>query len=361
MHSLCRCSFKEDKAEKENLILRFVNPTFINTEMYVPYSMNDANLLESIARELEEGKKCILLHVNADPDALGSAAALALAFSEITIGTCGGLSKNGKNLQKNLAIEVVDNPDISTFDKVIVLDTPSPNRLGQYENQLENPIVIDHHTKSFEWDTELCYIDENMASCGEIIYKILKLGKREINRKIGLALLAGILTDTGKFSYANSNTLITFGEIMDSSGVDMEDVLTIFEEEHETDYSKRISRLKGAQRLRFEKVGGYIIAVSQIGSFEASVCNSLIFLGADVAFVGSQREEKFRISARAIQNALSEGLHLGNLLVDIGKENGCEGGGHNGAAGLTGSGDVEAMLNICMHRVKACFSGKTRG
>lgn len=329
--------------------------------MYVPDSMNDINILKSIARELEEGKKCILLHVNADPDALGSAAALAMAFSDVTIGTCGGLSKNGKNLQKNLAIEVVDNPDISAFDKVIVLDTPSPKRLGQYENKLEKPIVIDHHTKSYNWDTELCYIDENMASCGEIVYQILKLGEREITRKIGLALLTGILTDTGKFSYANSKTLIAFGEIMNISGVDMEEVLSVFEEEHETDYSKKISRLKGAQRLRFERVGGHIIAVSQIGSFEASVCNALIFLGADVAFVGSQREEEFRISARAIQTALSQGLHLGNLLADMGKENGCEGGGHNGAAGLTGTGDVEAMLNICMQRVKACFSGKNRG
>jgi nanoRNase/pAp phosphatase (c-di-AMP/oligoRNAs hydrolase) len=323
--------------------------------------MNEINILESITRELEEGKKCILLHVNADPDALGSAAALAMAFSDVTIATCGGLSKNGKNLQKNLAIEVVDNPDISEFDKVIVLDTPSPNRLGQYENRLKTPIVIDHHTRSFEWDTELSYIDENIASCGEIVYQILKLGKREITRKIALALLAGILTDTGKFSHANSKTLIAFGEIMDASHVDMEEVLSIFEEEHETDYSKRISRLKGAQRLRFERVGGHIIAVSQIGSFEASVCNALIYLGADVAFVGSQRDEEFRISARATQDALSEGLHLGNFLADIGKENGCEGGGHNGAAGLTGWGDVEAMLNICMQRVKAHFSVKNRG
>jgi nanoRNase/pAp phosphatase (c-di-AMP/oligoRNAs hydrolase) len=329
--------------------------------MYLPDSMNDTNILESITRELEEGRKCILLHVNADPDALGSAAALALSFSDVTIGTCGGLSKNGKNLQKNLAIEVADNPDISAFDKVIVLDTPSPNRLGQYENILENPIVIDHHTRSFDWDTKLCYINENMASCGEIVYQILKLRNRNISRNIGLALLAAILTDTGKFSYANSKTMIAFGEIMNASGVDMEDVLSVFEEEHETDYSKRISRLKGAQRLRFERVGGHIIVVSQIGSFEASVCNALIFLGADVAFVGSQREEELRISARANQTALSGDLHLGNLLADIGKENGCEGGGHDGAAGLTGTGDVEAMLNICMQRVKAGFSGKFRG
>ncbi len=323
--------------------------------------MKDEDVLSDILGEFEVGKKCILLHVNADPDALGSAAALAWTFSNVTIGACGGISKNGKNLQSNLEIEIEDNPDISLFDKVIVLDTPSPKRLGEYENKLSNPIIIDHHARTFEWNTLLCYINENMTSCGEIIYRILKLGKKDITPKIGLALLAGILTDTGKFSYANPKTLFSFAEIMELSGVEMEEVLSIFEEEHETDYSRKISRLKGAQRLRYEIINRHIITVTQASTFEASVCNALIFLGSDVGFVGSQREEEFRISARANQATISEGLHLGNLMADIGKENGCDGGGHDGAAGLSGIGDVEAMLNICADRTKACISGIIRG
>ncbi len=110
--------------------------------------------------------------------------------------------------------------------------------------------------------------------------------------------------------------------------------------------------MKGGQRLRYQSLGNYIVAVSQVSSFESDVSGALLSLGADIAFVGSQREDGFRISARATQTIVKEGLHLGNLMVDVGKENGCNGGGHDGAAGLSGVGDVEAMLNICIKRTK---------
>jgi phosphoesterase RecJ-like protein len=310
------------------------------------------SMLEDILHELENGKKCVLLHVNADPDALGCAIALSLAFPDVSIGAVGGLSKNGKSLQKNLEVEVIEKPDISLYDKIVIVDSPSPDRLGEFKDKLKNFIVIDHHSKTFDWETGISYVDEGKASCGEIIYQILKLGEKKITDKIGLALLAGILTDTGKFSYANSDALKTYGEIMEESGVGMKDVISVFEEEHETDYSRKISRLKGGQRLRYQSSGGYIVAVSQVSSFESDVCNALLSLGADVAFVGSQRDDEFRISSRATQNILKEGFHLGNLMADVGKENGCNGGGHDGAAGLSGVGDVEAMLNICIKRTK---------
>ncbi len=313
---------------------------------------NGKEMLEKILHELETGTKCVLLHVNADPDALGCAVALHLAFPDVAIGAAEGLSKNSKSIQNNLDIEILEKPDTSLFDRTILVDIPSPERVGEYKEKLGNHIVIDHHSQTFNWETELCYVDENKTSCAEIIYEILKLGEIKITPKIGLALLAGIMTDTGKFSYANASTLKTFAEIMEESCVGMDDVLLLFEEEHETDYSKKISRLKGAQRLKYQRKGGFIIAVSSVSSFEASVCNALLSLGADCAFVGSQRENEFRISARANSAIIKNGLHLGNIMAEIGGENGCEGGGHDGAAGLTGQGDVEAMLNICIERIK---------
>ncbi len=314
-------------------------------------------MLENILRELERGKKCIMLHSNADPDALGSAIALSLAFPHTSIGTVEGLSKNGKSLQRYLGVEVIENPDTSLYDKIVVVDSSSPDRLGEFSGKLVNPIVIDHHTRTSEWKTELYYVDEGKASCAEIIYQLLKIGDKEITPKIGLALLAGILTDTGKFSYADAGTLKTFAEIMEISDMSLGDVLSVFEEEHETDYSRKISRLKGAQRLIFHSVNRYVVAVSQVGAFESSVCNALISLGADVAFVGSQRENEFRVSARATKDMVKKGLHLGNLLADIAKENSCNGGGHDGAAGLNGVGDAEAMLHICTERTKEVFMG----
>ena len=100
----------------------------------------------------------------------------------------------------------------------------------------------------------------------------------------------------------------------------------------------------------------YIVCVSQISTFEASVCSALISLGANVSFVGSQRDDEFRISARTRHDMVELGLHLGNLMAEIGEEIGCKGGGHDGAAGLSGTGDVEAVLNICMERMKGALS-----
>ncbi|UCE72948.1 MAG: DHH family phosphoesterase [Methanomassiliicoccales archaeon] len=307
-------------------------------------------MIEDILDELESGTKCVLLHVNADPDALGCAMALSLVFPNVSIGAVGGLSKNGKLLQRRLGLEVIEEPEISIYDKIVVVDCASSERLGRYQEKLTNPIVIDHHQNNYDWNTKLSFVDEKKSSCGELVYQILKQGKKRITHSVGLALLTGILTDTGKFTHADAGTLKTFAQIMEESGVDMDEVLSIFAEEHETDYSRRISRLKGAQRLRYQSTGGFIVALSQVGSFESSVCGAILSLGADCAFVGSQRDDVFRISGRATQTLVKNGFTLGNLMTDIANENGCEGGGHDGAAGINGVGDVEAMLNICMKR-----------
>jgi len=112
------------------------------------------------------------------------------------------------------------------------------------------------------------------------------------------------------------------------------------------DISERVSQLKGAQRLKYWKVGEFIVAISQGSAFEASVCKSLLNLGADIVFVGSQRGPQFRVSARATAELVRQGLHLGRLMGDVGSETTNGGGGHPGAAGITGTGDVEAILNI---------------
>ncbi len=51
-------------------------------------------MLSSIANELsKEGGTLVLLHGNADPDALASAYAVQQAFPDVTIGVPGGLDR----------------------------------------------------------------------------------------------------------------------------------------------------------------------------------------------------------------------------------------------------------------------------
>jgi len=302
-------------------------------------------VLSKIASELEKGDFVILLHGNADPDALASAFAVKSSFSQIVIGVPGGLDRVSKVLAKVLDVETVENVHLNA-GRYLILDTSGPEQLNANVD-LSNAVVIDHHTRNSKWEkARLYHCDDAKSSCSEIIYELLKRSGKKISKNVALALMFGILTDSGYFKFAKPSTLSTFAELMSLYGTQMDEVMGLAD--LDTDISERISQLKGAQRLKYWKIGNFIVASSQGSAFEASVCKSLISLGADVAFVGSQRGEQFRISARATQAIARKGLHLGRLLGAVGSETTNGGGGHPGAAGITGVGDVEAILNICV-------------
>lgn len=310
-------------------------------------------MLRDIASKLERGRKLILVHGNADPDALGSAFAIARAFPEATIVAPGGLDRISKVVAERMGATVVEEADPADYDLVVVVDTSSPDQLESMSDVPPGSVVIDHHARSEKWSGCVYYCDESKRSCAEIVIELIQMAGREIDREMGLVLLVAMLTDSGHFRYASPELLRTYGELLASTGVGIDEVFGLTDMEQ--DISERIAQLKGGQRLKFDRVGSYIVAISHGSSFESSVSKSLLSLGADVAFVGSQRNHKFRVSARARQEMVRKGLHLGRMLEDIGFETANDGGGHPGAAGLIGEGDVEAMLNICMRRTMDFF------
>ncbi len=305
-------------------------------------------MLADIGADLRQGSKLVLLHGNADPDALGCAYALYSCFPQVTVATPGGLDRVSKVIADKLGFVTKELADPSAYDKVVVLDTSSPDQLAPITSLPERCIIIDHHAHNSRWEGHIYYCDESKRSCAEIVYQLLKAAKAKPTREVGLALLAGTLTDSGHFKFANPSLLHAFGEIMEAHGINIDEVYDMVDLEQ--DISERISQLKGAQRMRFERVGDRLVAISLGSAFESSVCKALLGMGADIAFVGSQRGEQFRVSARARMDVVRMGLHLGKLLEDVGSETMSDGGGHGGAAGLMGVGDVEAILNICMSR-----------
>jgi nanoRNase/pAp phosphatase (c-di-AMP/oligoRNAs hydrolase) len=320
----------------------------------IPFAM-----LTAIAEKLGQGRKLILLHGNADPDALGCGYAIARCFPEADICAPGGLDKISKVIAAKLDLKVLDRVDVMNYDQVVVVDTSSPDQLGEFGSVPADTIVIDHHAQSDRWGTSTYYCDDSRKSCAEIIYQILKIANVKVERDVGLALLAGMLTDSGHFRYSNGALLHAFADLMQDAGVEIDEVISMTD--LEPDVSERVSQLKGAQRIRFDRVGDRIVAISVGSAYESSVCKGMLAIGADVAFVGSQRDEHFRLSARARPEIVRMGFHLGKLLEDVGVETHNDGGGHGGAAGLVGVGDVEAVLNICMQRTMDFLREKKRG
>ena len=313
-------------------------------------------MLSRIADELSKGGgTLVLLHGNADPDALASGFAIQQSFPEVIIGVPGGLDRLSKLLSLTLGINTLEACTGILKKRTLILDTSGPEQI-HCEVDLSDTIVVDHHMKNDKWSRAmLYYCDDTKSSCSEIVVELLKAAKKDISRDVALSLMYGILTDTGYFKFAKPEALHTFAELMKGHNVHMDEAMGLVGVD--IDISERISQLKGAQRLKYWKIGDYVVAVSQGSAFEASVCKSLLNLGADVVFVGSQRGEEFRISARATPDLVRRGLHLGKLLGSVGSETTNGGGGHPGAAGITGVGDVEALLNICAENAMKVLKG----
>jgi len=299
-------------------------------------------------------RKVVLIHGNADMDALGSAYAIRSAFPDADIFAPAGLDRVTKMVAEKLDAPIIDHADLSSYGLTVVVDTSSPEQLQNDDVHVpEHSLVIDHHAVTGKWEGMDLLCDDTRTSCCEIIKDIIDAAGVPLSRDAGLALLGGILTDSGHFQYADPRALRTFADILDTCGIPMDEALMLTRAP--LNMSERVAAMKAAGRSKFERVGDMIVAVSFGSSFEAASCRSLMAAGADVAFVGSQRDNEFRVSARASQEMVRRGVKLDQIMGQVCNETFTDGGGHGGAAGMTGVGDAEAMVHMCMMRTMEEF------
>jgi len=310
-------------------------------------------MIDRIADMLDGRDKVILVHTNADMDAVGSAYAISKAFPPARICALNGIDKVTTMVSEKLGIEYITEFDPNGCELVVIVDTSSPDQLGADIEIPKGSIVIDHHLPTEKWTDMEFYCDNKKVSCCEIAYEIVKSKGIALPKDALMALLGGMLTDSGHFQHANPALLRAFSEILEVGGIYMDEAIMLTRSS--VSVSERVAMLKTIGRLKFDRVGDMLVSVSSGGSFEASSCRSMMISGADVAFVGSQRMDEFRLSARATQDIVRRGIHLGDILADIGRETDNDGGGHGGAAGISGKGDIDAILSICMSRTMEEF------
>lgn len=324
-------------------------------------------------------KKLVLVHHNADPDSIGSAAALKIVFPNVDIGITGDVSRTAERLLESLRVSVVSDPELKSYNQVVLVDTASSAQLGPYADKVENPIVIDHHAPTPGWErAKFYYCDETKSSCTEIIYELIRIGHHlgfidfsfdsggstniEDLERVGLALLVGIVSDTANFRYATPFTFLTFANLLRQTGRQMDEILEIVEGETIDDPSRKVAHLKAAQRIAWKKLGtdDALLATSTVSSFEASAAKAILALGADVVVVAAQRGDEVRISARARRTVLERyDLHLGRLMHEVASTFKCGGGGHEGSAGLNGTGSAQVILDECVRLITQRIEGQT--
>ncbi len=285
-----------------------------------------------------------LIHRQADPDAVGSAY-FSLQRWGGDVASPGTPDRAGQKLLSFLEFDILNSIDFDVYHQIFVLDTPDPSQLEPFEFSLEKTSIIDHHSAN-NWEKDVFYIDR--TACCEILYEMVD--PLDLSFKEGIALISGILTDTSSLQRATQRTFKTLSEIMEKSGVSLDEVKEILFEERS--YSEKIARLKGAKRSSFEEINGYLIASTEIGAFEGSVSSYLLKSGVDAAFSASDDGTTFRISGRASKQIVEDGIDLGILFKSIAEdEEDINGSGHAGAAVLNGSGSSKEYLDLIVEKL----------
>ena len=184
--------------------------------------------MRKILEKIKEFNTIIIhSHIRPDGDAIGSQYGLMYlikdSFPDKNVYVSGDYSDYVSFLGKpNLIDECLFKNSLS-----ICLDCAIDERLSDYS------IKIDHHIK----DKVYCdyeYIDDNAASCAEIIVEFYEKFKDELimSKDCANALYVGILTDTGHFRYDSvSSKTFKMASILLENGVNLGKIDTLLSSE----------------------------------------------------------------------------------------------------------------------------------
>jgi nanoRNase/pAp phosphatase (c-di-AMP/oligoRNAs hydrolase) len=327
--------------------------------------MNIRELLKNVKNPL------IIGHHNADPDAVCAMIAFERLYRMINPeGTPTLIADDSSRLSNQVLRHFA--PDVSipkksdkTHDFHVLIDTNSRFQLGpDLQDTVTDPnktLVIDHHEPNPEIESLSKHqiVHSDKSSTCEILVDVYNELEIEIDSDTANLLLAGMLFDTRRFFYADSNTLKAAIKLIEAGANYEQCVKSLL---IRPDRSERIARLKAAGRVKVHLVGDWIVAISKINAFEASTCRGLIELGADVAIVGGNpRKDTVRLSSRSTRPFFeTTGINLGTDIMDpIGEMIDGEGGGHANAAGANGKRDLDKALTKSLEIIKSAIEGKT--
>ncbi len=319
----------------------------------------------------KEVKSVVLCcHRNADPDALGSAYGIKCLIREsypeierveIVADEVNKASRRviGTYPESEIENHVAEDP--SVFILVDVSNVWHVGRLAESISKSNKPIlVVDHHTPqvSSTVKPQISINDEQASSTCEIVCSFYESIAKRPSNAIATILLTGIIYDSKRFSIVGRSAFSAAAFLIDS-GADYQMAISILRQP--LDRSERIARLKAAQRSKIMKINGWVISLSEVGSFGASSCRGLIDLGADVAVVSSDTKRLKRMSTRSTGKFYKEtGVDLAKVMEKVGIELGANGGGHPTAATVSGVDNIDNAEKLVLRHIQEMIRGPKR-
>ena len=311
----------------------------------------------AVAALREADEIAIACHVNPDGDALGSLFAASLGLARLgkrTYPTWGSTPaaipfSYGFIPGADSLVQADEVPETETF---LAVDCGAAGRLGDIEERARRSKVlinVDHHPGNDNFGTHNLVVTD-VSSTAEIITRMLQDLGVEIDRDIATCLYTGIVTDTGRFQYANSSpeTLRIAADLL-AYGVPATEIAQEVFESSPFGYLKLVGRVLD-RAILFEDVRFVYSWLTLADLAETGVApdetDKLIDAlrstrAADVAALfKEQGDGRYRVSLR------SKGPSVGAIARRY------QGGGHDLAAGFTAP-DVEQTVIALREELKA--------
>ena len=281
---------------------------------------------------------------NGDMDTIGSAVALSSAHPNLM--ACGlHLGRTAKRMVESLQAPFRKLSDHQTvwppvLGGIIVVDAASPGQVGITLPAGIPVCVLDHHaTCDWQLGEDDLLLQWDVRATTQIVDSYLtKHSPQSRSLVVRKMLLAGLLTDTGRFRHADKGAFQTAVDLLTGDDLDYASFVEYLETETTTP-SERGSLLRGLERAKSIDSGAWNVVHTSSGTLEGRLASLLIGTGAEIALVSRFRDGETRLTARASRHTTLKGIHLGELMSSVAEQIGGEGGGHHGAAGWSGKTD----------------------
>jgi phosphoesterase RecJ-like protein len=291
----------------------------------------------------------IVTHTNPDGDALGSSLGLFgfltyAGYTNVKVITPNSFPSFLKwmpwqekviiaNQNKNEAEKA-----ISEASLIFCLDFNGLGRVNGLEDQLRSSkavkVLIDHHPQP-EPDFDFSFSNTEVSSTAELVYDFIVAigGEKLLDKKVAECLYAGIVTDTGSFSYGCNQPktyLITANLI--SLGVDGEHIHRLIYDTYSVDRIRLLGYCLSQKLIVLpEQQAAYISLTKndlekfnhQVGDTEGVVNYAMSIENIHLAALFIENRDHIKISFRS----------SGNVDVNLLARNHFNGGGHRNASG----------------------------
>jgi len=307
----------------------------------------------------------ISTHENPDGDALGSMLALKLALEQLGKSSTMFLPGTGpipfEYRFMKLGEPVRGEPGELVGRPLIAVDAANESRLGSDQRLVtESPllIVIDHHHDNSRYGNVNLIVAE-ASSTGEVLRDVFSDLGVALTAEIAEALYIAVVTDTGRFQYANTSakTLRFAAELLEAGA----DAHRIFQRVYETIELSKLKLL--ARALAHVEVfeGGRLVvsyvtrkdfadAGAMSGASEGVIDSLRAVAGVEMSALIQEPPERDgrRVSLRSSRDRLD--------VSEIARRAG--GGGHRQAAGFASELEIPELIDFVRSEFVAATSGE---